>query len=165
MKIGMPSRCTDRPCRISAERGDSGSTPSGGAVTIEHVCDIFDRWESDPAYPTLFRVDRPVLVNMQLALPGVGRRLDGVPMWCRSAGLRVEPYMPARQIGWVRRFDGGWFAACQVEAGSSNGRSRVTMQLWADPELITVDVTGLEHFVRPRPAAGGDAAGLPRRRR
>jgi len=62
-----------------------------------------------PAPPTLFPVNRPVLVNMQAALPGVGRRMDGVPMWCRSSGLRVEPYMQGQQIAWVRRFDGGWF--------------------------------------------------------
>lgn len=40
------------------------------------------------------------------------------------------------------------FAVVEVAAGSSNGRSRVTMQLWLDPELITTDVTGLEHFTR-----------------
>jgi hypothetical protein len=73
---------------------------------------VFECWASDPAYPTLFAVDRAVVVNMQAALPGVGRRLDGVPMWCRSQGLRVEPYMSGRQIPWVRRFDGGWFRRC-----------------------------------------------------
>ncbi|WP_236724720.1 hypothetical protein [Mycobacterium avium] len=70
---------------------------------------MFDAWECDPSYPTLFAVDRPVRVNMQAALPGVGRRMDGVPMWCRSGGLRVEPQMLGQQIAWVRRFDGGWF--------------------------------------------------------
>ena len=70
---------------------------------------MFEEWSRDLAYPTLFPVNRPVVVNMQGALPGVGRRLEGVPMWCRSEGLRVEPYMLGRQIAWVRRFDGGWF--------------------------------------------------------
>ena len=71
---------------------------------------MFEHWKSDQTYPTLFPVNRPVLVSMQAALPGVGRRrMDGVPMWCRSSGLRVEPYMQGWQIAWVRRFDGGWF--------------------------------------------------------
>jgi hypothetical protein len=47
---------------------------------------MFDTWESDPTYPTLFVVNRTVLVNMQAALPGVGRRMGGVPMWCRGSG-------------------------------------------------------------------------------
>jgi hypothetical protein len=42
----------------------------------------------------LFPVNGTVLVNMESALPGVGRRMDGVPMWIRAAGLRLEPFMP-----------------------------------------------------------------------
>ena len=85
--------------RDSTLTGTPRPSPTG---TIESVFEY-------PAPPTLFPVNRPVLVNMQAALPGVGRRMDGVPMWCRSSGLRVEPYMQGQQIAWVRRFDGGWF--------------------------------------------------------
>ena len=114
---------------------------------------MFEEWVSDSAYPTLFHVDRLVMVDMQAALPGVGRRMDGVPMWCRSSGLRVEPFMVGRQVAWVRRFDGGFFAVVDVVTGSSNGRSRLTMRLWLEPHMITTDATGLEHFAsgwRPR---------------
>jgi hypothetical protein len=48
---------------------------------------MFDSWKTDPAYPTLFPVNRTVMVNIQVVLPGVGRRMDGVPTWCRDAGL------------------------------------------------------------------------------
>jgi hypothetical protein len=109
---------------------------------------VFEHWEIDCRYPTLFRVNRMVMVDMQAALPGLGRRMDGVPMWCRGAGLRLEPFMPGHQIAWVRRFDGGFFAVVEVAAGSANGRSQLTMQLWCEPTMITTDVTGLEHFIR-----------------
>lgn len=88
------------------------------------------------------------MVDIQAVFPGLGRRLDGVPMWCRAGGLRLEPYMPGRQIAWVRRFDGGFFAVVEVAAGSANGRSRLTMQLWCEPSMITTDVAGLEHFAK-----------------
>ncbi len=58
----------------------------------------------------------------------------------------MEPYLPGRQIAWVRRFDGGFFAVVDVVAGSANGRSQLTMRLWCEPTMITTDVTGLEHF-------------------
>jgi hypothetical protein len=95
----------------------------------------------------LFRVNRRVMVDMQ-ALPGLGRWMDGVPLWCRGAGLRLEPYMPGRQIAWLRRFDGGFFAVVEVAAGSANRRSQLTMQLWCEPTMITTGVAGLEHFAR-----------------
>jgi hypothetical protein len=41
---------------------------------------------------------------------------------------------------------GGFFAVVEVDAGSANGRSRLTMQLWCEPTMITTDVAGLEYF-------------------
>ncbi len=99
---------------------------------------MFDQWVCADDHPTLFVVDRPVLVDMQAALPGVGRRrMGGVPLWCRSSGLRLEPHMRGRQIAWVRRFDGGFFAVVEVVAGSADGRSQLTMQLWVEPDMIS----------------------------
>lgn len=98
---------------------------------------MFDDWISSAEHPTLFAVDRRVLVDIQAALPGVGRRrMDGVPLWCRSSALRLEPQMVGRQIAWVRRFDGGFFAVVEIAAGSANERSRLVMQLWLEPDMI-----------------------------
>lgn len=66
--------------------------------------------------------------------------MDGVPLWCRSSALRLEPQMLGRQIAWVRRFDGGYFAVVEVVAGSANGRSWLTMQLWVEPDMISPTV-------------------------
>jgi hypothetical protein len=48
----------------------------------------------------------------------------------------------------VNSSDGGFFAVVEVAAGSANGRSQLTMQLWCEPTMITTDVAGLEHFAR-----------------
>ena len=37
--------------------------------------------------------------------------------------------------------DGGWLAVVLVPASSANGKSKVTMQLWLEPDLITTDMT------------------------
>jgi hypothetical protein len=50
--------------------------------------------------------------------------------------------MRARQVAWIRRAsDGGWLAVVLMPAGSANCQSRVTMQLWLEPEIITTDLT------------------------
>jgi hypothetical protein len=50
--------------------------------------------------------------------------------------------MRARQIAWIRRAsDGGWLAVVLMPAGSANGKSRVTMQLWLEPDVISTDLT------------------------
>jgi len=42
--------------------------------------------------------------------------------------------MRARQVAWIRRAsDGGWLAVVLMPAGSANGQSSVTMQLWLEP--------------------------------
>ena len=115
---------------------------------------VFDRWVSSPEHPTLYLLDRTVLVDMQAAMPGIGRRMDGVALWCRSSALRIEPFMTGRQIAWVRRFDGGFLAVVEIVAGSANGRSAVTMQLWLEPHMITPVDDGLE----PRSVSSGGGA-------
>ncbi len=45
--------------------------------------------------------------------------------------------MRGRQIAWVRRFRGGFFAVGEVVAGTADGRSRLTMQLWVEPDMIS----------------------------
>jgi hypothetical protein len=63
-------------------------------------------------------------------------------MWVKACALRVErPWMPGRQIAWMRRADGGWLAVVLMPAGSANGQSNAAMQLWLPPEAITTDLT------------------------
>jgi|SRR5271166_458251 len=40
-----------------------------------------------------------------------------------------------------RASDGGWLAVVLMPAGSANGQSRVTMQLWLEPDMISTDLT------------------------
>ena len=48
--------------------------------------------------------------------------------------------MRGQQIAWVRRFDGGWLAVVRVPATSANRQSRLTMQLWVEPDAISTDM-------------------------
>ncbi|MCV6969308.1 hypothetical protein [Mycobacterium bohemicum] len=104
---------------------------------------MFDGWQQGPEYPTLYRLERDVVVDVSRALPGTGyRRQDELPLWVKTSALRLEPSMRARQVAWIRRAsDGGWLAVVLMPAGSANGQSRVTMQLWLEPEMITTDLT------------------------
>ena len=52
--------------------------------------------------------------------------------------------MPARQVAWIRRSDGGWLAVVLMPAASGNQQSRVTIPLWLDPRLITTDLTVID---------------------
>jgi hypothetical protein len=48
--------------------------------------------------------------------------------------------MHARQVAWIRRAsDGGWLAVVLMPAGSANGKSKITMQLWLEADMITTD--------------------------
>lgn len=70
----------------------------------------FDQWVSSDTYPTLFKVDRQVYVDLTRVFPGLGdvtRRQDELPLWVRACGLRLELQIPGRQLAWVRRADGG----------------------------------------------------------
>jgi hypothetical protein len=104
---------------------------------------VFDGWRQDPEYPTLYRAERDVVVDVSRAFPDAGyRRQDEVPLWVKTSGLRLEPSMRARQVAWIRRAsDGGWLAVVLMPAGSANGQSRVTMQLWLEADMITTDTT------------------------
>ncbi len=59
----------------------------------------------------------------------------------RTGELRLEAWMLAQLIGWVRRADGGGLAVVLMPAGSANDQSTATMQLWLEPDLITTDLT------------------------
>jgi len=104
---------------------------------------VFDGWQQDAEDPTLYRVDRDVVVDVVRAFPGTGyRRQDELPLWVKNSALRLEPSMRARQVAWIRRAsDGGWLAVVLMPAGSANGQSHVTMQLWLEPDKITTDLT------------------------
>src|SRR6516225_10120807 len=104
---------------------------------------MFEDWLDDPDYSTLYRVDRDVVVDVSRAFPGISsRRQDELPLWVKAYALRLEPVMRARHVAWIRRAsDGGWLAVVLMPAGSGNGKSSVTMQLWLEAEMITTDLT------------------------
>jgi hypothetical protein len=102
---------------------------------------VFDEWQDDPEYPTLYRVDRDVTVDVARLFPANAGRRDELPLWVKSFGLRLEPSMRARQLAWIRRADGGWLAIVAMPASSANGRSTLTMQLWLPPDGLTTDLT------------------------
>jgi hypothetical protein len=91
---------------------------------------------------TRFSVDRPVWVDMLQVFPGLGscaRRQDELALWIKGAGLRLEPWLPGRQVAWLRRADGGWLAVVLLPAASTNQATRVTLQLWVEPTAITTE--------------------------
>ena len=48
--------------------------------------------------------------------PPAGR----VAAWLVAGGVRLDPWMPGRQVAWLRRADGGWLALVLVPAASTN---------------------------------------------
>ena len=98
---------------------------------------MFDSWIDSTDYRTLFLLDRQVRVDTARLFPPTGIRKDDVPLWVKSAGLLVAPSMPARQIAWLRKSDGGWVAAVAMPVRSANGRSRLTMQLWLPADAVS----------------------------
>ena len=100
---------------------------------------MFDGWRQDPEHPTLYRVERDVVVDVLRAFPGTGyRQQDEPPRWVTTSALRLEPLMRARQVACIRRAsDGGWRAVVLMPAGSANAQSRITMQLWLEPDKIS----------------------------
>lgn len=104
----------------------------------EHMFDTSE-WDGEGLYPTLIEVDRPVLVDGLQAFFGAGGALmTGVPLGIRHAGFRVDPWMPARQRLWLRVRDGSWLGGLELEGRSSNGYSRMPMQLWLPPTAFVL---------------------------
>ena len=100
----------------------------------------FSGWPETDEYRTRFSIDRQVWVNMMRVFPGLGsgaRRQDELALWIKSGGLFLEPWMPGRQVAWLRRADGGWLALVLVAATSANATAHVTLQLWVEPDAIT----------------------------
>jgi len=106
---------------------------------------MFDEWAgpSEPAYQTLFEVDRTVYVDMRAVYPSLGGlRWHELPLWVKTQGLWLEATMVAHQTAWLRRADGGWLSHVLVKAGSANYRSRLTMSMWLEPNAIRLDPPG-----------------------
>lgn len=102
--------------------------------------DRFPRWQSAAESPTLFRVQRPVLVNPAAAFPGVAGSINlaGVPLGIRAGGLAFEPFMEGQQVAWFRCHNGNYIAVVELTAHSANRRSEVDMQLWLPPNAFQV---------------------------
>ncbi|ETA92307.1 hypothetical protein O982_23865 [Mycobacterium avium 10-5581] len=97
---------------------------------------MFEQWRQSEEFPTLFRIDREVVVDVGRIFPAAQIRKDQLPLWVKASGLVLEPTMTARQIAWIRRSDGGWLAAVEMPASSANGGSRITMKLWVPAHAI-----------------------------
>jgi hypothetical protein len=95
-------------------------------------------WPESGEHRILFPVERPVWVDMLRVFPGLGSwgRQDQLAMWIKAGGLRLEPWMPGRQVAWIRRADGGWLARVCVPATSTNRQACVTLQLWVEPAAV-----------------------------
>jgi hypothetical protein len=52
---------------------------------------MFERWHNDDEYPTLYRLDRDVVVDTSRLLAASTVRRDELPLWVKSFGLRLEP--------------------------------------------------------------------------
>lgn len=66
----------------------------------------FSGWPETSQYRTRYSIDRPVWVDMLRVFPGLGScalRQDELALWIKSGGVRLEPWMPGRQVAWLRR--------------------------------------------------------------
>lgn len=101
---------------------------------------MFERWESDPNFPTLKLMDRTVYVDMYQAIPGcVGGFMKQMNITVRSDGLRLESWMQGRQIAWVRTHANHWIGVVEVKAHSSNGLCAVLMTLWLPAQAFQIE--------------------------
>jgi hypothetical protein len=100
---------------------------------------MFDQWYNDDQYPTLYRVDRDVVVDTSRLFPRSAVRRDELPLWVKSFGLQLEPWMPARQLAWIRRADGGWLAIVTMPRGLRSFLSPETnaADLWSVPPRLS----------------------------
>jgi hypothetical protein len=102
----------------------------------------FSGWPETTEHRTRYSIDRHVWVDMLRVFPGLGScalRQDELALWIKSGGVRLEPWMPGRQVAWLRRADGGWLAVVLLAAASANNASQVTLQLWVEPDVIKTD--------------------------
>lgn len=107
------------------------------AYCIEQMCDPCESWvAATDAGRTLYPTDRLVFVDALAAFPGIGQPMTGVPMWVRAYGAYFRPWMPARQIGWLRCYDNTFRGIIQIAITSANRRSAFTATLLLPPEAF-----------------------------
>jgi hypothetical protein len=124
------------------------------------VCDQFALWKSSAEYPTLFRIDRDVVVDAARLFPPSGRRADCIPMWVKAFGVRLEPQMVGRQKAWVRRSEGSFLGLIDLPVTSANGFSHLVMSLWVPSDAFSPVESSAGD---PRPSAAPPATGRPNR--
>lgn len=105
---------------------------------------MFEEWqEALCGYRTLHRMNRAVFVDVSRAFPAIAAapRRHELPMWAKTGGmLLTPPWMPARQIAWIRRAnDGAWMAVVLMPVTSVHRDSRLTMQLWLEADMLITD--------------------------
>jgi hypothetical protein len=70
----------------------------------------FSDWPEDASYRTRFSIDRQVGGMLRVFLRIVHTPAGRVSLWIKSGGLRLDQWMPGRQVAWLRRTP-----ACQGE--------------------------------------------------
>jgi hypothetical protein len=74
------------PCGSPPSVGQA--TPNTLRLTTPHsatIAHVFEDWDDDPEYPTLYRVDREVIVDVSRAFPGITRRRQDELALCITA--------------------------------------------------------------------------------
>lgn len=59
---------------------------------------MFDDRDIDAEHPTFVPGEPAAMVDMQAALPGLGRRMDGIAMRRRASGPRLSPICPGVKL-------------------------------------------------------------------
>jgi hypothetical protein len=94
---------------------------------------VFDAWR-DPRM--LVVRDEPVEVLTNNVWPDALGAMTQAPYEVRNRGLHVDSIAPGRLLAWVRRSNGVWLAAVQIEGRSRDGQSSLTMTLWVLPHAV-----------------------------
>jgi hypothetical protein len=121
--------------------------------------DVFNHWRDSPEFPTLYLVDRPVLIHVARVFAGLGirtRRQDELTMWIRRlrSSPRAVDARPPDRLGEIRRRMGGrpW-----------NWPRTVPTADLASPCNCGYRPARLRHLQRDRGIGPGRAAHLHRR--
>lgn len=84
------------------------------------------------------------IVTLRLTT-GAGEIIYDIGLQCRAAS-HLSCLTSAE-----KRSDGGWLAAVLMPAASSNGKSRLTVPLLLDPQLITTDLSVVKPYEETEP--------------
>ncbi|RDB48311.1 hypothetical protein FK268_23280 [Tsukamurella sputi] len=82
---------------------------------------------------------RPVRVDISKAFPNLSlaaTRADRLPLWIRSAGVRLELTMDGEVLGVCRLTDGQWLINVRIRPRIGNAGT-ASMELWVTQEAVS----------------------------